>query len=214
MSPAHPIGTAEAVVAGPRGDGRAGVTHAPYDPRPGPRARAPEEWDTHMDTETPLEQRVAAIEAREAIVALKHRYWRACDGKDPEGMRDCFLADGAEIDFGPMGRFDDVDALVDVYRRVALQRHEHGYRILDMHHGMHPEIEVAASATTASGRWTLRFRQIDRKTRTERVGAVEYEDEYQVEDGRWRIARSRARERWAIVRQLPDSAVIAEQIHG
>jgi hypothetical protein len=166
-----------------------------------------------MDIDTSAEQRLRALEDRQAITELKHRYWRACDGKDPDGMRACFVTSGAEIDFGPMGRFDGVDGLIDVYERVALRRHEDGYRILDMHHGMHPVIEVS-SETTASGRWTLRFRQIDVVARTERVGAVEYEDDYEVEDGQWRIARSRARELWAVMRPLPDSAVITEQIHG
>jgi hypothetical protein len=161
---------------------------------------------------TAFERRLRLIEDRQAIIDLKHRYWRACDGKDPAGMRACFVARGAEIDFGPLGGLD-LDGLIDVYERIALQRHGDGYRILDMHHGMHPVIEVA-SATEASGRWTMRFRQIDRVARTERVGAVEYDDAYRVENGRWRIARSQARELWAIVRPLPESAEITEKIHG
>jgi hypothetical protein len=166
-----------------------------------------------MDTELSSEQRLRRIEDRQAIVELKYRYLRACDGKDPAGMRACFVTSGAQIDFGPMGRFDGVDGLLDIYERVALRRHEEGYRILDMHHAMHPVIEVS-SETTASGRWTMRFRQIDVVARTERVGAVEYEDDYEVDDGRWRIARSHARELWAVTRPLPDSAVITEQIDG
>jgi hypothetical protein len=31
--------------------------------------------------------------------------------------------------------------------------------VLDMHHGMHPEIEIL-SETGARGSWTLRFRQV------------------------------------------------------
>jgi hypothetical protein len=166
-----------------------------------------------MDTDTSVEERLRVIEDRQAIIELKHRYWRACDGKDPAGMRACFVTSGAEIDFGPMGRFEGVDGLIDIYERIALRRYEGGYQILDMHHGMHPVIELT-SAATASGRWTMRFRQIDVAARTERVGAVEYEDEYEVEDGRWRIARSQARELWAVMRPLSDSTEITEQIHG
>lgn len=160
-----------------------------------------------------LAARVDAVEARTAITELKHRYWRACDGKDPRAMRACF-ADDAEIDFGPLGRFDGPDALVSSFERIALRRlDDGGYRILDMHHGMHEELELT-SPTTAAGRWTLRFRQIDRAARTERIAAIEYHDDYRLEPQGWRIARSRAHELWSVVTPLAEAAVIEEHIDG
>ncbi len=61
-----------------------------------------------MDT---VEQRLARLEALEEIRMLKHRYFRACDAKDPEAMRRCFVAHGADIYYGPaLGSFDDADA--------------------------------------------------------------------------------------------------------
>lgn len=161
-----------------------------------------------------LATRLAALEARTAITELKHRYWRACDGKDPVTMRACFVDEGADIDFGPLGRFEGADALIAIFERIALRRlDDGGYRILDMHHGMHEEVQVT-SPTAARGRWTLRFRQVDRAARTQRVAAIEYDDDYRLETDGWRIARSHARELWSVVTPLANTAVIEERIDG
>lgn len=164
-----------------------------------------------MDETTPdLERRVGALEAADAIRALKHRYWRACDTKDPAAFRDCFVAEGADVDFGPMGRFDDADGITEVFRQVALARRADGRPVvLDMHHGMHPDIHVV-DATHATGRWTLRFRQLNLVDDTETVAAIEYDDDYVVEDGRWRIRRSHTRTLWSLTRPLPPDADLHE----
>ncbi|SCB95439.1 SnoaL-like domain-containing protein [Gordonia sp. v-85] len=73
-----------------------------------------------------------------AIERLKYRYWRASDAKDADAFRGCFILAGARIDYGPMGTFDDADALTDIFRRVALHKLDGRFAILDMHHGMHP----------------------------------------------------------------------------
>lgn len=157
------------------------------------------------------ERRLAALEAGQQIIELKHRYWRACDGKDPDGIRACFVPD-ATIDLGPLGTIDGVEGLITIYSAIALRRGDDGsYRVLDMHHGMHPEIELT-SDVEARGRWSLRFRQLDLDARTERVGAIEYDDRYRWVDGAWRIAASRAHELWALVRPLPEDATITETI--
>lgn len=155
-----------------------------------------------------LQQRVAELEAVAAIQAVKYRYWRACDEKDPVAFRGCFIARGAEIDFERMGRFADADGVVEVFRRVALRTDDAGLPlVLDMHHGMHPEITMLTT-TAATGRWTLRFRQLDLTARTEKVAAIEYTDEYAVEDGAWRMSSSRARTRWSITRPLGDDVAV------
>lgn len=165
-----------------------------------------------IDTTASLEQRVAALEATRAIERLKYRYWRACDRKDVAGFRACFVARGADIDFERMGRFDDADGITDVFARVALATREDGtHLILDMHHGLHPDITVL-DQTSAVGRWTLRFRQLNLHDRTERVAAVEYDDAYVVEDGEWRISRCHARTLWSITRPLSPEVRIEENV--
>lgn len=154
-----------------------------------------------------VEERLAALEHVQAITALKYRYWRACDAKDPDAVRACFVAHGARIEYGPLGSYDDAVGLVDVFTRIALRRLDDGrWAVLDMHHGLHPDITVHPDGR-ASGRWTLHFRQVDNARGTERVSAGEYDDEYAFEDGQWRIAATTYRPRWSLERPLGDAAV-------
>lgn len=150
-----------------------------------------------------LEQRVADLERVEAIKALKHRYWRACDAKDPVAFRDSFTKGPASIDYGSLGTFTDADALTRVFTDIALREADGGYAVLDMHHGFHPVITVLDDST-ATGTWTLRFRQLNRVDGTELLMAAEYDDEYVVEDGSWKMVKSHVRTLWTILRPLPE----------
>ncbi|MBC7171103.1 MAG: nuclear transport factor 2 family protein, partial [Polyangiaceae bacterium] len=67
-----------------------------------------------MDLEK-LHERVRRIEAIEDIKRLKARYWYACDHKDIEQVRDCFLDGPIEIDYaGSTGKVEHRDALREV----------------------------------------------------------------------------------------------------
>ena len=109
-----------------------------------------------MADQTTLEQRIARLEAIEEIKALKYRYWRACDGKDPEGFRAAFIAKGAFIDFGPLGSFDDADGIAEVYSAIAPQKDQDRHLTLDLHHGVHPDIRITGDAG-ATGKRQLRL---------------------------------------------------------
>ncbi|MGW0002658.1 SDR family NAD(P)-dependent oxidoreductase [Nocardia grenadensis] len=146
----------------------------------------------------------------EAIKRLKYRYWRACDAKDPAGIRACFVETGADIDFGPLGRFD-ADGLAQVFRDIALSTHEGGHRILDMHHGMMPDIALL-TATEAVGSWTLRFTQLDLRARTQTLAAIEYDDRYVLENGEWRMSTCHSRTLWSITQPLSAEAAITDNI--
>lgn len=157
-----------------------------------------------------LAARIARLEAIEEIKALKHRYLRACDTKDPKEFRACFIASGASIDFDRLGAFDDADGIVKVFERIALQQVDGKNVILDMHHGMHPDITVHGEGR-ASGRWTLKFRQVNLLDHTETVSTGEYDDEYVVEDGRWKMSKCHFRRFWAITRPIGDDCRIEQQ---
>lgn len=157
-------------------------------------------------TDMSFQERVAHLEA---IKALKHRYWRACDAKDPTVFRACFIASGASIDYGALGAFDDADQIAEVFTQIALQQVDGRDVVLDMHHGMHPDITVLDSGS-ASGRWTLRFRQVNLVERTETVMSGEYDDDYVVEDGQWKMSKCHFRRSWAITRPLGDDCVVEQ----
>lgn len=156
-----------------------------------------------------IEQRVAALEKIEAIKELKYRYWRACDAKDPRGFRDAFIASGARIDYGRLGAFDDVEPMARIFTQVALHKVDGRHAILDMHHGMHPEIRLTGESS-ATGRWTLRFRQLNLSDRTETIATGEYDDEYVVENGEWKMSKCVFTETWSVTRPLDAEAIITE----
>jgi hypothetical protein len=172
-------------------------------------APVPASGDVALDARRTLEERVAALEHIEAIKRLKHRYWRACDRKDPATFRACFARRGASVRFAGLGAFDDADDLATVFERIALRRRGGRHVVLDMHHGLHPEITLTGEGR-AVGLWSMRFRQLDLDQATERVAAIEYDDVYVVEDGRWRIERSHVRELWSLVTPLPEGRIVTE----
>ncbi len=153
-----------------------------------------------------IEHRVAALEQIEAIKALKHRYFRACDAKDAEAFRDCFTRDGARLDYGELGTFADADHLAAIFRRIALHTVDGRPTVLDMHHGTHPDITLLGPEN-ATGRWTLKFRQLNLIENTETIRTGDYDDEYIIEDGRWKIAASRFDALWSMTRPLTDTEV-------
>ncbi|MBS9535500.1 nuclear transport factor 2 family protein [Mycobacterium sp. M1] len=147
------------------------------------------------------EDRLATLERIEAIKSLKHRYFRACDAKDPDTFRACFITHGADVDYGPLGGFRDADEMAALFTRIALAEVAGKPVVLDMHHGLHPEIDVL-DAGRATGRWTLKFRQVNLIERTERLLTGEYDDDYVIEDGVWKMARSHFRQLWSMTRPL------------
>lgn len=147
--------------------------------------------------------------AIEQIKHLKYRYWRACDAKDPDGFRACFIRHGAKVDYGPLGSFDDVGPMLDIYKQIALERHGDGYAVLDMHHGYMPEIALI-SDTEAVGTWSLQFRCIDVARRTDRTTIGVYRDRYVIEDGEWKMSETKFTALWTASRPLDESAEVAQ----
>lgn len=162
------------------------------------------------ETTPTLEQRIARIEARQAIEDLKYRYWRACDGKQPDLFRECFVKEGADLDYGALGKFATPEDLTAIFDRLALAKADGKHVVYDMHHGLHPHIEFV-SDTEATGAWTLRFRQLNLNAGTEKVLCGEYEDRYVVEDGRWKLQKHHFHLLWSITRPLPEGFVVEDR---
>lgn len=140
-----------------------------------------------------LEQRIARLEALEAIRQLKHRYLNACDRKDVEVIRACFAAGEVLIDYGPLGVFHERDSFLALYQQLACQA-----RVIDLHHGANPELELLAE-DRAEGRWALWYFNLDDETgMTRQLGGL-YEDRYRRLDGGWQIVATRFRAHCEVV---------------
>jgi hypothetical protein len=139
-----------------------------------------------------LEQRIARLEALEAIRQLKHRYLSACDRKDVATIRDCFAEGEVLIDYGPLGTFQQRDSFVALYQELACHA-----RVIDLHHAANPELELLGD-DQAEGRWALYYFNLDGESGATRQLGGFYEDRYRCIDGRWRIVATTFRAHYAV----------------
>jgi len=117
----------------------------------------------------------------EAIKQLKYRYFRALDCKRWEELGETLAPDAtAAYDSGRYS-FDGREAIM-AFLRDALG----SPRIVSMHHGHHPEIEITGEST-ARGTWYLHDMVIFRDIGMVLQGAAFYADEYVKIDGAWKI---------------------------
>ncbi len=139
---------------------------------------------TDATTLAALEQRLAQLEAIDAIKTLKHRYLMACDTKQPELMRDCFADGEVLIDYGPVGQFSHRDQLVAVFTEIGCHPH-----MREMHHAHNPLIELQGE-DQASGSWELCYQLINTREQSLTQLALIYRDRYRRIDGQWKIVET------------------------
>lgn len=142
--------------------------------------------------------RLTALEDKEAIRLLKSRYLRACDLKQPSEIRDCFLAEGVRIDYQGFPVITDREDFISIFESMACQE-----GVYDIHHATNWDIELTAP-DQANGRWSLNFRTILTGPRQVTRLAVEYEDVYRREEGRWWIAETTSRVTSVLTEQIAE----------
>jgi hypothetical protein len=147
-----------------------------------------------------IEARLGRLEDARMIEALKARYVRACDRKQPEAVRACFT-DDAVIDFEGFPLFTDPDAFVAIYTEWGCRPN-----IIDMHHLQNPIIELTGP-DSARGYFDLFFFQIDTEAKQQTQLAVSYDDDFVRVGREWRIARSVSRRRSMLVRDLGEDGI-------
>ena len=130
-------------------------------------------------SDSALAQKIARLEAIEAIKALKHKYFRALDQELFDEVRECFSRDGA-IDYGPAGAYEQVEDFVAMISDYAKTNTAKG-----IHQGFNPEIVV--DGDTATGTWVCAYLSVDTEKGVSFKQTGIYEDRYVVEDGEWRI---------------------------
>lgn len=133
-------------------------------------------------TQAALEQRIARLEAIEAIKQLKARYFHACDNKRPEDVRGCFMDGEVDIRYGRIGDFSSADDMVAEFARLACEEH-----IVEMHHAQNPQITIN-SDDHASATWGLYYFMIDTSQQLVFQLGGFYEDEYRCIEGEWKIS--------------------------
>ena len=143
----------------------------------------------------PLQARVGALEDIRAIEVLKWTYLRACDRKQPDLVRACFTED-AVIDYEGFPLFTDADSFVTLYREWGCLPH-----IVDMHHGQNPIVNLTGPLQ-AHGWFDLFFFQIDTQARRHTQLAVSYDDSFVKRNGNWLIAKTVARRKSMLVKDL------------
>lgn len=131
-----------------------------------------------------LEQRIATLEAIEAIKVLKAKYFFSCDSKRPDLVRECFADGAVDLRYGRVGDFTAADDMVAVFERLACEEH-----IVEMHHAQNPRISIQ-SATEASATWGLYYFLVDTRQQTATQLGGFYEDEYRCIEGDWKITGS------------------------
>lgn len=128
-----------------------------------------------------LERRLHRLESIELIKQLKSRYVRACDLKNPEEIRDCFLPD-AEIDF-TIAKWDNRDDFVEYYVRWGTPKSK-----IDIHNAVNGVVDITGP-DSATGVWSLYYYGINTDNGFGLQGGSTYWDDYVFRDGRWWIKK-------------------------
>ena len=149
-----------------------------------------------------LRQRLQRLEDLQAIQNLKAQYLRACDQKQPEIMRECFVAHGAVIEADGFPPIEGREGWVDTFTRLAVENPS----IQDRHHGHNPQITLTGP-DSATALWDLDFCQINVKERTIVQLSGQYTDSYERINGRWQIRSMRFQRSAFVMRQVGEDGV-------
>jgi hypothetical protein len=124
---------------------------------------------------------MSKLDEIEAIKQLKYRYFRALDCKEWDALGETLAEDATTAYDSGKYSFAGRPAILG-FLRDALG----SPRVVSMHHGHHPEIELTGE-TTARGTWYLEDRVFFRDANTVLHGAGFYSDEYVKVNGAWKI---------------------------
>lgn len=132
--------------------------------------------------------RLARVEARLELQELLGRYALAVDDHDAEALGECFTVDGVfgfPNSAGAVGREAVVAAFRERFARYGATLHVPQTQVLHRLDEMTASGTVVGYAELASGDDTV-------------VTSFRYDDEYAVEDGRWRFRRRQIRTLYAM----------------
>ena len=129
-----------------------------------------------------LASRITALEDIEAIKRVKYDYFFFCDNKQAEKVRECFIEGPVKIDYGRIGCFDNRDALIEIFAKLACVDH-----IVEMHHAQNPRIDLLSN-DHAKGVFGLYYYMIDTNQQLITQLGGFYDDEFQKVNGEWKLS--------------------------
>jgi hypothetical protein len=151
-----------------------------------------------VNTLEQLQQRIAKLEAIEQIKQLKAKYLTACDQKQIEQIRSCFVEHSVDIDYGAVGRFSHRDELVALFYQVG----NHDYMV-EIHHGQNSQITII-DEDNAAAEWGLFYYLVNTQDNSLTQLGGRYSDAYRRIDGQWLIAKSHFSVNSTVASQLTD----------
>jgi hypothetical protein len=131
-----------------------------------------------------IEQRLQRLEDIEAIKSLKAKYFHACDQKQLDEIKSCFVAGEVFIDYAAIGTFNNADELLALFKDKACHPH-----IIDLHHGQNYQVEWL-NENEASAVIDLYFYQINTEENTLAQLGGFYRDKFSKVNGKWKIAET------------------------
>ena len=144
---------------------------------------------------------------KDRITELKARYFRGLDTKDWDLFASTLTEDVKGRYSGGLLSFDGREPLVGFMRENLS-----GSTVVTMHHGHHPEIDIAEDGQTATGIWYLQDMVIDLDGRTRLYGAAIYKDEYRLEEGEWKISFTGYSRTFEFVEPLSEQHVVLQSM--
>jgi ketosteroid isomerase-like protein len=118
----------------------------------------------------------------EAIRQLKYRYFRALDCKDWDAVGDTLTVDATTAYDSGRYAYEGREAILEFLRGALGSK-----RMISMHHGHHPEIELTGEGS-ARGTWYLEDKVYFLDANTVLRGAAFYSDEYRKVGDEWKIS--------------------------
>ena len=142
----------------------------------------------------------------EKIKQLKARYLRALDTND-------WALFGSTLTENCNAVYSDGRLVLDGREAIVgfMDKHMSGPKLLSMHHGHTPEIEITGD-NTATGIWYLNDVVIDMKSKTQLTGAAIYSDEYVREDDGWKICKTGYSRTFEYYEPIPENRKILKNM--
>lgn len=132
------------------------------------------------------------------VERLKYRYLRSLDTKSWIELSDTLMPDATAV-YGEHLSFESRDAFLGFLENTL------GNRMVTEHQCSHPEIEISADGTSATGVWLLADTIMVPEDGMVLRGSAHYFDRYVLsDDGKWRIAHTGYERNWETVTFLAD----------